>query len=386
MHHSSSLDRRSVLAALLTTFTAGCLPVAESELLPRSEGSAGDPNEAPGASASQSTVPSEDAAASELREALDRVLAAGQARRLSAVENGAWQVLHGILAYGKSCRIEAGGELVPAIDYLLEGGSLAGWDPLPGDLLPEELIGAPPRRGVRFELEAGTMTGQGHYDQWLAVLSQADLPVDTPLKIGAVTYTLGDALSQMLWDIPRNLAFEYSWTLIAATAYLPTDHSWSARDGRRWSIEELVDSETRNSLTQAACGGTHRLIGLAMTVQRHLERGGHLTGVWLAANTRVREKIEDARRYQNSDGSFATSFLHRPGWSSDLSDVLRTTGHVLEFLAIAAPDESLRSAWVQGAASRLCQVLESTEQVDLECGALYHALHGAVLYRKRRFG
>lgn len=385
MHHSSSLDRRSLLAALLTTFAAGCLPVSESEFLPRleedPERDAGlDSGRAAAVSGSGAVDPPGDAASAELLKALDRVLAAGLARRLDAVENGAWQVLHGILAYGKSCRIEAGGELVSAIDYLLQGGSLAGWDPLPGDLL-----GEPPRRGVRFELEAGSLTGQGHYDQWLAVLSQADLPADTPLKIGSQTFTLSDVLSQTLWDIPRNLAFEYSWTLIATTAYLPTDYSWSARDGRRWSIEELVDSETRNSLTQAACGGTHRLIGLAMAVNRHLKGGGNLTGVWLAADARLREKLEDAKRYQNSDGSFSTTFLQRPGWSADLSDVLRTTGHVLEFLAIAAKDETLRADWVEAAASRLCHVLESTEHVDLECGALYHALHGALLYRERRF-
>ncbi|WP_164101951.1 ADP-ribosylation factor-directed GTPase activating protein isoform b [Candidatus Laterigemmans baculatus] len=382
MHHSSSLDRRSVLAALLTTFTAGCLPVADREFLAGQDDSADDSEAA--ASSGGSPAPAEEPSAdpsAELREALDRVLSAGLARRLSAVENGAWQVLHGILAYGKACRIEAGGELVPAIDYLLDGGSLAGWDPLPGDLL-----GDPPRRGVRFELEVGSMSGQGHYDQWLAVLSQADLPAETPLKIGSESYTLGDGLQQMLWDIPRNLAFEYSWTLIAATRYLPTDYSWPARDGRRWSIEELVDSETHNSLTQAACGGTHRLIGLAMARNRHLEQGGNLTGVWLAADARLREQIEAARRYQNSDGSFSTNFLDRPGWSSDLSDVLRTTGHVLEFLAIAAPEEMLRAAWMEAAATRLCEVLEATEHVELECGALYHALHGVVLYRQRRFG
>ena len=34
----------------------------------------------------------------------------------------------------------------------------------------------------------------------------------------------------------------------------------------------------------------------------------------------------------------------------------------------------------------LLDMLERTEQVELECGGLYHAMHGLELYRLRRFG
>ena len=36
--------------------------------------------------------------------------------------------------------------------------------------------------------------------------------------------------------------------------------------------------------------------------------------------------------------------------------------------------------------STLLDMLERTEQVELECGGLYHAMHGLELYRLRRFG
>lgn len=384
MSRKTTLSRRSALAAITTALAAGCLPVPEVASLPkRDDRSPTTPPEPDPSSAPNS--PGEADSLAELRESLDRIIAEGLERRLSASENGAWQVMHGVLAYGKDCRLQVEGQSVSAVEYLLDGGSLAGWDPLPGDLLPASLADSERRRGLRFDLEIGSMTGQGHHDQWLAILSQIGLPADTALRVGDHQYTLEDVLRQSLWDVPRNLEAEYSWTLIAATAYRPTDFQWTARDGRTWSIDMLVDSETHASLTQAACGGTHRLSALGMALNRHRRRGGSTIGVWLAAEQVIDRAIEDARQYQNADGAFSSAYLHRPGWSPDLGDVLRTTGHVLEFLAVAADPDVLAAPWVEAAATRLCRVLEATEMVDLECGALYHALNGAALYRKRRF-
>ena len=35
------------------------------------------------------------------------------------------------------------------------------------------------------------------------------------------------------------------------------------------------------------------------------------------------------------------------------------------------------------AATRLVTLLEQTSDIDVECGALYHAAHGLLLYRQR---
>ena len=34
----------------------------------------------------------------------------------------------------------------------------------------------------------------------------------------------------------------------------------------------------------------------------------------------------------------------------------------------------------------MCDLFRKTEKLPLECGALYHAAHGLVLYRERVFG
>lgn len=38
------------------------------------------------------------------------------------------------------------------------------------------------------------------------------------------------------------------------------------------------------------------------------------------------------------------------------------------------------------AADALCRLFDETRSMDLECGALYHAAHGLILYRERLFG
>ena len=47
-----------------------------------------------------------------------------------------------------------------------------------------------------------------------------------------------------------------------------------------------------------------------------------------------------------------------------------------EVLAIHLPDERLREPWVQRGATRMAEVFEATRGFPLECGALYHAVHG----------
>jgi hypothetical protein len=259
---------------------------------------------------------------------------------------------------------------------------MRGWTVQPGIVLDPETD----RRGLVAVVESGTKQGQGHADQWLAVLSQCDLEPTQVLRVGDREFTMADFVAQVQWDCPRNLQREFSWTLIGLTTYLPTTATWQAGDGQTWSIEQLVEIETEQPLATSACGGTHRLIGLAMTLNRHLADGGTLEGVWAAASEKIAAGIAAARRYQNPDGSFSSNYFERIGKSADLAQDLGATGHVLEFLVIAMTDEQLAEPWVTRGVLHLCNLFRKTRSVPLECGALYHAAHGLALYRQRVFG
>ena len=239
------------------------------------------------------------------------------------------------------------------------------------------------RIGLRIDLEPSTKSGQGHRDQWLAVAAQAGVGLEDQWNVRSQRFAISDWLRQAEYDIPLNFEEEFSWTLIPLSIYRPTDHRWRARDGELYSTELLVEAEIGRDLQSSVCGGTHRLIGIAFAVRKRKEEGADLTEVWRRADERLSDAIELARVNQNPDGSYSTAYMHRTGWCQDLGEMLGTTGHVLEFLAVAADDETLRSPWVRRTAGKLCDVLDLCRGVDLECGVLYHALHGLVEYQRR---
>jgi len=343
---------------------------------------------------------------------IDAVLVhARDGRRLNASVHGAWQVVHGILAFGRDFQIahrdtpsdntKHAEVISSALDYLLDGGALNGWALRPGNA------------GVIAVVEEGSTTGQGHPDQWLGYLSQCDwqsqrvarehsdtsgIPLDTPLRVAGREYSVGDLLKQAQFDIQPGQ--EATWTLMALSAYLPPDATWQARDGSTWTTERVVQMEADADLFSSACGGAHRLYGLAAALKRHIaarkiknkngsgspDESYELNGGWAAAADSVNDAIDRARRFQQADGSFSIHSFERPGTSSDIFATLSATGHIFEVLALSLDDQRLAEPWVVRAAERLVTMLEHTADLDVECGALYHAAHGLLLYRNRICG
>jgi hypothetical protein len=220
----------------------------------------------------------------------------------------------------------------------------------------------------------------------LAILAQCDLLPDQKIVVDGIEFTMADYVAQVQYDVPRNVRREYSWTLIGLTTYLDTDTQWVASDGQTWNIARLLEYELEQDRDSSSCGGTHRMIGMAMALRHHVTQQRAVEGPWLRTQERIQQSIRDAREYQNTDGSFSSRYFTRGGTSFDVGASLGSTGHVLEFLTLSLSDEQLREPWVKRSVVYLCDLLEKTKEVPLECGALYHAVHGLVLYRQRMFG
>jgi hypothetical protein len=329
-------------------------------------------------------VPSASAAASadpdDLCGRIDAVLLhTRDGRSLDAGIHGAWQVVHGILAFGPDFPVAVRGGTTAALGYLLDGGSLMGWKLRPGS------------SGVVAIVEEGSTMGQGHPDQWLGYLSQCGvgvgglaggIPLDAPLVVGGRKFTVADLLAQAQHDIREGQ--EATWTLMALAAWLPPDAAWTAGDGERWTTERVVRMEAAADIPTAACGGAHRLYALAAAVAAHRHAtGGPPTGGWAEAAAVVDASLDRARRFQQADGSFAVRPFERPGTSPDVFARLSATGHVFEVLAVTLDDERLAEPWVVRAVDRLVSLMEQTADLDVECGGLYHAAHGLALYRNR---
>ncbi len=325
----------------------------------------------------------------ELLQRIDRALKQNLSNRQLATEvNGAWQILHGILAYGNDLSIATPAGQKPAVEYLLAGGSINGFTLRSGDRF-EPIDAARSSddpvltRGVRAEMDPGEKRGQGHRDQWLAYLAACKLAPDQVVQTTDGPRRVELWLRQIEWDIPLNFEQEFSWTLMALVPYRPSTHRWKARDGKSYSIESLLRSELDSLSPSSACGGSHRLVGIAVTLNKRKAEGAELDGVWADAQSLIELAMEQAVEFQNADGSFSSNYFDRPGWSIDLATSIGTTGHTLEFVAVAAPDEVLLDKRVIRGANTLCDLLEETASLDLECGALYHALSGLRIYRDR---
>jgi len=328
-------------------------------------------------------------AESRLRRRIDLVLDQNLThRRLAVDQQSAWQIMHGVLAYGRDFTVDASGQPVNAVDYVLAGGFVDGLVLRSGDLFDADVVGdaesnAKDTRGIRADLNPGTKLGQGHRDQWLAYLAACELPEDQIVQTIDGPRRLSNWLRQIEWDVPMNFEREYSWTLMSLVPYRTSDHRWTARDGQDYSIESLLKSEVAMLSPSSACGGSHRLTAIAIAVKARRDEGKPMTGTWADAALLIETAMEQAIEFRSVDGTFSSQYFERPGRSLDLAVNIGATGHTLEFFAVAAPDELLATEAITRAANRLCEMLEQTATIDLECGALYHAISGLQIYRRR---
>ncbi|WP_143544077.1 hypothetical protein [Rhodopirellula sp. MGV] len=361
-----SISRRHLLRAIGAgaILTTGC-PMSMPETLPGQQDAS---------TATDSDSPSVEQVIERVEKTLVREK---QSRGLSTMVNGAWQIFHGILAFANEFTIDTPEGRQNAVEYFAAGGVCDGFRPRIGNRFGDGTY------GYLVDLQASTKVGQGHRDQWLAVLAQAGQRLDAEWKIEDTSMRIENWMRQAEFDVPINYEAEFSWTLIPLSFYRPTDYRWTARDGDTYSTELLVESEVLRDLSASVCGGTHRLIGIAYALRNRRAEGNSLNGVWAQAEDHLASALEMARQNQNPDGTYSTAYLHRPGWCSDLGESLGTTGHVLEVIAVAGDDSVLKEPWVRRSVNKLCDMLELCREVDLECGVLYHALHGLVEYQRR---
>ncbi len=99
-----------------------------------------------------------------------------------------------------------------------------------------------------------------------------------------------------------------------------------------------------------------------------------------------------ALQQQNVDGSWGPYFLAGRSSSPDAAAQLRSTGRILEWLAISLPDKRLEDAHVASAVEYVSNVLGSqryqggTSSLSTqEIVAVGHALHALAVYDERVF-
>ena len=211
----------------------------------------------------------------------------------------------------------------------------------------------------------------------------ADVPAKTQITVNGEAVSVGDLARQAQFDAPYNMLDEFSWTLIALCHYFPDESSWTAAEELELTWETLVEQELLQDIDYSPCGGTHRLAGLvaALNAKSRLELPDSET--WKQAAEKVHNHFAKVKASRGADGRLTSLYFTGSGKVADLAGELASTGHLFEFVALAADDQQIQEDWIALAASHLCGLIEQTEHLDLDCGALYHALHGLKIYRSR---
>jgi len=295
-------------------------------------------------------------------------------------ENSFWTVFHGILGVGPESAYlldHRTGERVKALDYICQGGKIRGL----------EFVAIPPDRADVVTIP-GSGTAQGHQDQFIAEMAQWGMPLNRKILVQGKEYTF-EAFTRNSRDRASVKANqELSWAIIIIAQYYGTDITWTTNRGETLHFDDVVRYELHQPIKDSpVCGGTHRLFGLSWAYHLHLAKGGQKTGVWKEVEDLTFEYKELARKLQNIDGSFSTAYFRGPG--NDLSNLtlrIHSTGHILEWLALALSDQELRQPWVENAADALAAMILNNRAQGLDSGAVYHATHGLEIYRHRVFG
>lgn len=297
-----------------------------------------------------------------------------QKRVLTINHHTPWQILHGTLAFRDKCLVNVGRKQMTSIEWLSK------YNPRVGD---QYLFEKTPY-GARTHKYTKPYDFEGHPNQFLGILAMSGLPLDHEFTItGGRKVTMGDMVENAKKDL--NAREEVAWSLWFLSHYLEPDEEWINNKGEFWSIEKLVEEELQSDVYRSACGGTHGLFAIAFARNNYLQKSKNkvLSGVWVRAEQKINRFIAEAKSVQRSNGSFPTKYFKGFGDPKDISERLASSGHMMEWLMIALPEERLREPWVRRGIYYLSTQVLTHRNHRIDCGPFYHAMDALVIYRDR---
>jgi hypothetical protein len=313
-----------------------------------------------------------------LRDQVRRTLAMHRKQPFNTRENSATEIMNYCLAFGCGTEVAlegSNGKRVNGITCLCWDYPCAGFDMLG---LSQKHIAV--RIGYGY---------QEHPGEFLAMLAMSRVQPDYPVRTGKDVRTVADLIeAEKLGCRSGN---DMSLKLIGLSYYVD-EPEWQNDLGETWSIDRILKEEVAQPVIAAPEGGLNRLMGLSYAVARRAKRGQPIDGQFERAQKYTTDFQEFALQLQNSDGSWGPYFLAARSTSPDAASQLRSTGRVLEWLALALPDKRLEDARVIGAVEYVNRLLGSqryqgsaSSLSTREIASVGHALHALNMYDERVF-
>ncbi len=309
-----------------------------------------------------------------LRDQVRQALAVYRQRPVNARDHTPWEAFHWLLAYNVEAEMYAagpGGQKTNVVGWLCYNRPCRGQTLL--ELKDNRPMGI---YGVGLE---------GHTGQFLAILGQSRVMIDYPLQVQNRRFTVADLVTNCQLNCTSGKDVELTFLLIGLSHYLHPDAMWRNKDNEVWSIPRLIHEEIGKPIKGAACGGTHRLMGLSYAVRKRQQHHLPLTTEYLRAQAYVNEYINYTLRMQNPDGSLSTEWFTGHGSRDDLDRRLQTTGHMLEWLVFSVPEERLADPQIVKSVDYVSRLLLQHQQHEWKIGHVGHGLRSISLYNRRMF-
>ncbi len=304
------------------------------------------------------------------RSAINRCLAIYYMRPVDADELRPWSIMHGLIAYGRATQVVSRGRVVSAVEYLCHNG--------PGD--DRRLMQAP---GDSLHLNVGEGV-QGHDGQFLAMLAQSGVSPDQILMVDGKKFQVRDLIEYEQRGCRPGT--ELTFRLLGLSYYLDGDATWQDDRDETWNFARLMGEEINQPVVGAACGGTHRLMGISYAIAMRRQQGLEFNASWQAAAAFIADYQRLALQMQNRDGSFSTDWFEGPAADKSAKRRLYTTGHILEWLVFSLPGERLTDPQITRAVDYLTHMMLAAPGYELDVGPRGHALHALSMYHDRVFG
>lgn len=313
-----------------------------------------------------------------LRDSVRRTLATHQKLPLNTREHSATEIMSRCLAFGCGAEVSlegANGNRINGITCLCWGYPCAGFEMLG---LSQDHIAA--RIGYGCQERPG---------EFLAMLAMSRVQPNYPVRVGNDTRTVADVIEAE--KLGCRVGGDMSLALIGLSYYVD-EPEWKNDLGETWSVERIVQEEVAQPVVTAPEGGLNRLMGLSYAVARRAKRGQPIDGQFERAQKYTADFHEFALQLQNSDGSWGPHFLAAKSASPDAAAQLRSTGRVLEWLAMSLPEQKLDDSRVVNAVECVVRLLGSQRYQwnaaplsTREIVSVGHALHGLNVYDDRIF-
>ena len=301
---------------------------------------------------------------------VENCLAYYMANPETVVERSPWAVMHSMLPYGVEGEIIVGNRRVNSIQWMCYNGTCR-----------TQKIFTPAGKFFRPNVGGGV---QGHEGQFLAMLAQSQVGSDYPIVVGQNKYSVTVLIRyEMATCVEKS---ELTFKLMGLSYYVDTNQVWMTNNRNRWNIEKLVQEELAQPIVGAACGGTHRLMGLTFAVRQRQAEGRPIDGQFARADRYVKEFVEYAWKLQNPDGSFSTNWFESRGNESNMERKVQTTGHILEWLAFTLPEAELSSPRFTKSIDFLLSQIFDQRRNKWPIGPRGHATRAIALYHQRTTG